>query len=325
MATFRSKIFFPARLPIVQQRIIYRRKNHALLTGDEPATVAIGDEVLQMHPINRMQDEPGMDTSLAEIKRLMRESRNYWNLAPFLTGCRTSKRVVKGTFVEQVVKHACDSNNEKAIMECLRQVNKTGLKLWHYNIAETLMRRAVWLAVLWNWDKGLYFADTLWIMMQDPKHIQPGLPNPTCNPIVVGMMVQLYASKAIMLQGQQDTPGNVITNKAVEYTQRLLSLWDKLNFDMVKGRNIQDDLLKADHSLLKWAPIWHGMIMARKVSGVTKEMREELGVRVKEVASALETAQKFLQDTPRPGPIKQRRGYNRRGVKLYEKLSSISS
>ena len=318
---FRSNVFFPAHLPKAQREIIYRPKYHHLLMGDEPATVTIGNEIVQMHPLNPMRDEPKMSTSFGRINKLMREAKNYQNLVPFMIGCRTSKRVLRKSFVEKAVRHACEQKNENVIMECLRQTDQTGLKLWHHNIAETLMFRAIWMALDMDWteeavDKGLRFADMLWIMMQHPKHTEAGLPNPAYNPVIVGVMVQLHAAKAVKSLGQIDAHGKVI-----EYTQRLLALWDKLIFP------VSYDEFDAHSNLRKWAPIWHGMKMARKVSGVTREMREELGIRVKEIASALENARKFLQLNPRPASfqLNEKLHYDQRGLNLYEKLSSVVS
>lgn len=283
--------------------------------------MAIGDEVLQIHPLNRMRDEPGTNSSLHRIFKLMRNAKNWQNLAPLLTGLRNSKRLIKSSLVEQVVRNACERENEGAILECLRQADKTGLKLRHPTVAEALMSRAVAMAVDGDWTGGavhsaLGLADSVWIMMQDPKHAEAGLPDPTHNPVIVGAMVQLHAAKAVMFHEQKDTEG-----KVVEYTQRLLALWEKLIFP------VDCDKFDADRNLLKWAPVWHGMKMARKVSEVTDEMKGKLGIRAKEMESALEIARKTVASIPRPGSVQndEELNYVRRGVKLYEKLSSVSS
>lgn len=316
LSKFRSNVFLPAYLPKVQRDLVYRRKNKHLLTGDEPATVRIGDEVLQMVPLDRMRDEPKMRTSLHRIIQLMREIRDYRNLTPFMIGCRNSRRLLTRNFIERAVRTACEQGEEVAIMDCLKPAEKTGLKLCHYNIAETLISRATWIAVDHDWteqgvQEALDFAESLWIMMQDPKQIEARKPNPMNNLTVVGVMVQLHAVKALKFNGQEGAPGEV-----VEYTQRLLTLWNKPTFSFEKGRSID-----ADIRLRSWAPIWHGMKLAREVSGITKEMREELGTRVKEVESALEAAREFFQSNSKSD---QKLNYDRRGVKLYEKLSSFS-
>ena len=274
-----------------------------------------------MVPLDHMRDEPRMSASLHLIIQQMRETRDYWNLAPFMIGCRNSKRVLTQNFIERVVRNACEHGKEVAIMDCLRQTDKTGLKLCHYNIAETLMLRATWIAVDHDWterglDKALKFAESLWIMMQDPNQMEVRQPNPMNNLAVVGVMLQLHAVKAVKFHSQVDAQGEV-----VEFTRRLLALWNKLTLLSESGNNIE-----ADIRLRKWAPIWHGMKLARKVSGVTKEMREELGKRVKTVASALEAAREIYQFKSKPAPVQadQKPNYDRRGVKLYEKLSSVS-
>lgn len=269
-----------------------------------------------------MKDEPRMSASLHLINQLMRETRDYWNLAPFMIGCRNSNRVVTQAFIERAVRNACEQGKEVAIIDCLRQTDKTGLKLCHYNIAATLMLRATWMAVDQDWtergvNEALKFAESLWIMMQDPDQMEERQPNPMNNLTVVGVMLQLHAVKAVKFHKQVDAQGEV-----VEFTRRLLALWNKPAFLFESGYKIE-----ADIRLRNWAPLWHGMKLARKVSGMTKEMREELAKRVKEVASAMEVAREILQYKPKAAPVQadQRLDYDRRGVKLYEKLSSVSS
>lgn len=322
LETFRSNVFLPAHLRKAQRDIIYRPKNHHLLSTEEPATVAIGDEVLQLRPLNRMRDEPLTRTSIIKILQLMREAKNWQNLAPFLIGLRNSQRVLRQPHLEKMVRTACEQGNEGAIMECLRQSEKTGVELWQVGVAVELMWRAMGRAIEGNWteeavDRGLRLADSLWIMMQDPKHANEQLLDPTQCPETVGVMVQLHAAKAVMFHEQKDIHG-----KVVEYTQRLLALWEKMNFP-----NSDSDVRTATLNLMKWAPVWHGMKMARKVSEVTSEMKKELGIRVKEVEVAMEAARNIVYSYREALPVEdqEKATYYRRGVGLYEKLSSVSS
>lgn len=275
-----------------------------------------------MHPLNRMRDEPRTRTSIAKILKLMRDIQNWQNLAPFLTGLRNSQRKLKQAHLEKMIRNACEQGNEGAIMECLRQPEKTGVRLWQPRVAVELMWRAVTRATEGNWteeavDRGLHLADSLWIMMQDPKHVDKKLLNPTHCPEIVGVMVQLQAAKAVMFHEQKDTQGKVF-----EYTQRLLALWEEMNF-----QNHDSDIYTADYNLLKWAPVWHGMKMARKVSGVTSEMRRALGIRVKEVEAAMEAARIIIQSHQEALHVEHsaKADHVPRGVKMYETLSSVSS
>jgi hypothetical protein len=313
LARFRSNVFLPAHLPQAQRDIIYRPKNHHLLTAEEPATVAIGEEVLQMKPLNRLDDEPGVRAAIAKILTLMSSPRDWENLAPFLIGLRNSQRILKDSQVEKIVRVACLKGRETAIMECLRQVDRTGWGLWHLSIAKQMMWRAMGRAMDGDWeeqalDKGLELADALWIMMQDPKHADPikRHRNSTYSPEVVGVMVQLHAAKAVMFRGGEDTRGLVN-----EYTQRLLALWEKLEFS---GEGLE--LYDARENLLAWAPIWHGLKLVQKVSGVGP-VKILLNLRIDEVESAIHIAQDALLD--------QGKGSTARGLNLYEKLSRVSS
>lgn len=312
---FRSTVFFPAYLSEAQRRIVYRRKNHHLLTAEEPATVAIGDEVLQMHPLDPMRDQPPKN-SVSTVLSLMCEIQNWSNLPSFMIGLRNSNRTMNLKSQEWIVRKACDQGNEGLIMECLRQTDKTGLALHELTLAKRLMHRALDRACEGGWteeavEKGLKMADSVWIMMQDPKHTAPdgSAEDPTRSPLILGVMLQLHAAKVVMFQGGNDTKG-----KVAEYTQRLLSSWDKLDFS-----NANNDTFP-NMRIREWAPIWHGMKITRKFSGLTKEVGDELDIRTKEIGSAI----KSVIDKVRSVTTTSQRVSDRWGEKLYDQLSKVS-
>ena len=266
-----------------------------------------------MHPLNPMRDEP-KKSSTHRIALLMQETKDWRNLPSLLIGLRNSRRPMKRAPLEKMVRNACEHGYEGVIMECLRQTDKTGVVLCHLRLAHTLMLRAVYRAIEGDWteaalNKGLDLADSLWIMMHDPKHESPNgsSENPTQSPQIVGVMLQLHAAKAVMLQARQDTQG-----KVVEYTQRLLALWGKLDF------SFDPDPPHGADKLLEWIPIWHGMKMAQKISGMTIKMRDELGIRIKEIETAIDNALNIIRQSQGDAGF-------RRGLKLYENISSVSS
>ncbi len=264
-----------------------------------------------MHPLNHLHDEPRTRSALARITELMAEPRDWQNLAPFLIGLRNSKRQLREFQAVKIVRKGCEKGMEGALMECFRQARRTGLGLWHREVAVEMMWRALGRAIEGGWtedavNRGIELADSLWIMMQDPKHAT-GNKDSTHFPEVVGVMVHLHAAKAVMFQGKKDTEG-----KVAEYTQRLLALWDKLVFPVE-----YDQWYKAHDNLKIWTPIWFGMKMARKVSGISTEMRQELGVKIKEMGTHLEGARNLVVSCQPDGVI-------RRGVDMHEKLSQVS-
>ncbi|KAL9098261.1 MAG: hypothetical protein Q9163_006050, partial [Psora crenata] len=92
----RSNIFLPAHLIQAQRTLLYKEKNHALLTSDEPATVKLGGEVHQLHPLDHQRDEPNTRSSFAKATALMAELTDWRNFPPFLEGLKTARRRVKG-------------------------------------------------------------------------------------------------------------------------------------------------------------------------------------------------------------------------------------
>ena len=71
LSTFRTNIFLPAQLSAAQRKLVFRKKNHHLLTGDEPATATIGSEVVQMLPLDHLRDEPDIDSLILSAKQAM--------------------------------------------------------------------------------------------------------------------------------------------------------------------------------------------------------------------------------------------------------------
>lgn len=266
-----------------------------------------------MKPLNRMDDEPGTRAAIAKVLELMYEPRDWENLAPFLIGLRNSGRVLRESMTEKIVRVACHKGRETAIMECFRQVDRTGLGLWHLPIAREMMWRALGRAMEGGWkgealDKGIELADSVWIMMQDPKHLDPTKKHrdATYSPEIVGVMVQLHAAKAVMFQGGYDHGGLV-----AEYTQRLLALWTKLVFPVE-----YEQWYNANSDLKMWAPIWHGLKLAQKVSEIGP-MKVLLSPRINEMESAIHEAKAVL--------IRRGKDSTSRGLKLYEELSRASS
>lgn len=230
LTTFRTDIFLPACLPKAQQDIIFRKKLHHLLLTDEPATASIGKEVVELRPLHRA-NEPRTISSLAKILDLLPQAgENAWeNLPAFLAGLKISKRKLKGYQMEKIVRRACKQGKEGLIMQCMKQVERTGLSLWDAGAAREMMLASVRRANEARWTKNgvagaLKFAEAVWSLMQDPRHALPkkrdGLVDPMSRPEIVGILLQLHSANA--LHQLPDPPSSKQISAVRSYATMLL-------------------------------------------------------------------------------------------------------
>lgn len=230
LTTFRTDIFLPACLPKAQQDIIFRKKLHHLLLTDEPATASIGKEVVQLRPLHR-SDEPRTISSLAKILDLLPQAgEGAWeNLPAFLAGLKISKRKLKGYQMEKIVRRACKQRKEGLIMQCMKQVERTGLSLWDAGAAREMMLASVRRANEARWAKNgvagaLKFAEAVWSLMQEPLHALPkkrdGLVDPMSRPEIVGILLQLHSANA--LHQLPDPPSSKYMSAVRSYATILL-------------------------------------------------------------------------------------------------------
>ena len=198
-------------------------------------------------------------------------------------------------------------------MECAERVEGTGLGLWY----EGVVRELLWTAVAkaqtgglteGSVEKALKLANKIWAMMQDPRHRydkKRGLVDPMLKVEVVGVMLQLYAARILKSENKEDEDG-----KLQKYVNHLLAIWDGQSPDIKPDVEWND----ANHKLMMWAPVWHGMKMALQVLGPTSSEKKELGSKLNDVENVLQKARNVLL-------TQQSDGETRRGLKIYEELS----
>lgn len=277
----------------------------------------IGKEVVQMRPIDRMRDEPPLRQSVSKILDLMAEAGgDAWeNLPGLLMGLRRSRWQMKAWQQVKVVRRACFAKKEGLIMQCMKQVDLTGLSLREAGAAMEMVRAALRRAQEKGWSReglqhGIKFAESVWWLMQEPKHIREGKNDPMRNPGLVGILVLLHAAKAVRFDDYKDPEGNI-----ARYVEILLARFKNGGPDgSVVGVHSDD----ANQKLVDWVPVWHGMKMARQVLGERSELGQELGTRLlQEVEPMLRRAR---EETLKQ--MSQERTL--RGLKMEEELSSLS-
>lgn len=104
------------------------------------------------------------------------------------------------------MRRACKQGKEGLIMQCMKQVERTGLSLWDAGAAREMMLASLRRANEARWTKNgvagaLKFAEAVWSLMQDPRHALPkkrdGLVDPMSRPEIVGILLQLHSANAL--------------------------------------------------------------------------------------------------------------------------------
>ncbi|KAL9130255.1 MAG: hypothetical protein Q9217_001505 [Psora testacea] len=308
LSTFRSNIFLPAHLIHPQHTLLYKRKNHTLLTSDEPATVKLGGEVHQLHPLDHQKDEPKTRSSFAKAMALMAETGDWRNLPPFLEGLKTARRAIKGWQFEKAVRLANESGKQGVVMECLRRVEETGMGLWDLGVAREAMWGAVWKVIQGNGSeeavgRARRHAESVWELMWDAKHTENmgGETDVRRRPEVLGVLVLMHA----MAKDKE---------AAEKYAALMFKSWGNASLELQDG-----DWNDANHKLLMWAPVLAGMDTGNKLFGkgnpIGKTIVEK---RKREVKPFVDRCLNVLGNDAMQGG-------KRRGVKLYEELTKLSS
>lgn len=113
------------------------------------------------------------------------------------------------------MRRACKQGKEGLIMQCMKQVERTGLSLWDAGAAREMLLASMRRADEAKWTKNgvagaLKFAEAVWLLMQDPRHALPkkrdGLVDPMSRPDIVGILLQLHSANA--LHQLPDPPSN---------------------------------------------------------------------------------------------------------------------
>lgn len=113
------------------------------------------------------------------------------------------------------MRRACKQGKEGLIMQCMKQVERTGLSLWDAGAAREMMLASMRRADEAKWTKNgvagaLKFAEAVWLLMQDPRHALPkkrdGLVDPMSRPEIVGILLQIHSANA--LHQLPDPPSN---------------------------------------------------------------------------------------------------------------------
>jgi hypothetical protein len=266
------------------------RQKYADKLEEEPVTVAIGeDENFQLRPMDP-QSRPRKQ-EIVEVVSLMKTTKDWQNIIPFLAGLRISRRFLNQGRWEWLIRRAGEANALGIILECAKQSERTGLRLREVDVVQKLFFALHQKAQAADFKgpantKALSLAQQAVMLMQDPKHINHKLElNPMRRPFLIGVLLELSAANVLYEFEDRDESGRVHA-----YAERLMATWPLGAFD-AKTR----DWVHIDRMLQENVPIWNGIRLALQVNGIASNRALSVPLRIHlEELGALITKQRRL-------------------------------
>ncbi|KAB8228622.1 uncharacterized protein BDW43DRAFT_211936 [Aspergillus alliaceus] len=286
---FREELFIPFGLGTPQRRMMFRQK-YADRLEEEPVSVPIGenDEQFLLRPMDP-QSRP-TKKEIVDVLSLMKTTKDWQNLVPFLSGLRMSHRVIKSDRLQWLVRRAGQADALGMILEAAKQSERTGFHLRDQDLVQRIFFELHCKAQRGEFkdpdvSKALSLAKQFASLMEAPEHIEHNLElDPKRKPFVIGTLLELSAARAISELGGNDDGGYVRA-----YAQRLLGSWPLGNF-----RRDAQDWREVDHMLQENVPIYNGMKLALKVNGISndKSVAPGLKTRVNELGTLIANQKK---------------------------------
>lgn len=246
----------------------------------------------------------------------MKEGRDWVNVIPFLEGLRQSGRKVKGWQVEKIVRRAGEKGRQGVVMEMLRRVERTRVRLGDVRVAREVMWGGVLKCVQSGWsEEGVREAERLveawWEMLSEERHVSKEDKKmdggPKARPEIVGVLLWVRAVRSVLFGEGGDKEGKV--KRAAEM---VMAVWGNKDVSVDEG-----DWYDANYKLMMWVPVSHGMRMARKVLGEDTPMGRSLGSALTDDLEPVVTKAARLVEKHVVGET------DRRGRSLFLELSRI--
>ncbi|RAK98931.1 uncharacterized protein BO80DRAFT_503711 [Aspergillus ibericus CBS 121593] len=299
---FREELFIPFSLGQQQRRLMFRQK-YADRLEQEPVTANLGEEEFLLRPMDP-QSRPTKNEAI-EVISLMKNTTDWKNLVPLLSGLRLSNRVLKSSRMEWIVRKAAEANALGVMLECAKQVERTGVQLNEVGFVQRLffeLHRKAQRAEFQGPEvtKAWSIATQLVGLMERPGHVQHDVAkDPKRRPFLIGILLELSAARALSEFGGKDQDGMVRL-----YSQRLLGSWPLGNFN---GETTE--WVAVDQMLQENIPIYNGMKLALQVQGVPHErsvapaLKNRLNELNQLIAKQLKNAPEKVQQKPTVGLV----------------------
>ncbi|KAK5120812.1 hypothetical protein LTR85_005879 [Meristemomyces frigidus] len=267
LASMRNKHFTPAYLHASERRLIFGTKNKQTL-ADNPQTVTIGDEEVELQWMDRRKEIPNRTKLFHKAIDLMAagEGKDWNNLPNLLAGLKHAGAKAEEKMMGKAVRKAVSAGRIGAIVQCLQQGEYTGMTLDIDEVLENVIWGLHVTAQREGWSeegvlKALKAANQVGLLLETEehgggRHLREH--DPRRRPEVLGAFLELAAVYAYKFQGAKDVDGKVKT-----YADRLLGCID----GAAQPLSHAPRPLGPQYEMLHGIPIWHGLFLAEKVLG----------------------------------------------------------
>jgi len=262
---FREELFIPFGLGEKQRKLMFRQKYSEKL-NEEPISVTIGEnEQFQLRPMDP-QSRP-KNQEITKVVSLMKTTKDWQNIIPFLAGLRLARRVLKPDRWEWLIRKAAAADALGIMLECAKQSERTGLRLNNVGVVQKfyfMLHQKAQAADFQgaHLNKALSLAKQAAMLMEAPEHVVHDVQqDPKRRPFVIGVLLELSAARALNEFGGQDEGGHVRA-----YAQRLLATWPLGSFDAQTK-----EWVRIDRMLQENVPIYNGMKLALQVNGIASD------------------------------------------------------
>lgn len=260
----------------------------------------IGGEEIRLKHINMTKDVPNQRKAVRKALGLMKEKKDWDNFPLLLEGLHSAGRVTDDVALELFVRMASMAGRQDAVLESVRRVSKTGLRINTRQIAKMVVWWIQYRALANDFShadtkKSLSMAEQIAILMEDDAHAGGRVTDsedPRTSPEVIGFLLELSALNA-KHQGGKDENGSV-----EKYAKNLLaSLRDK-ELEGMASRNRKTDParvheIESNSMLQTVAPILLGVRTAVSIldqsSDTTRQLRDLETKLAAQVAQDVET------------------------------------
>ena len=268
---FREKVFTPFALAQHHRDLIYKKSRHSILLNDPGVTVTLSnDEEIRLMPMEP-REKPNKRKSLNRLVQLLRESpdaEGWTNLPAFLEGMEMAKEELPAAWVEKLTRTANKAGKTGVIKLCAEMVKKTGVTLANPAMTQELMLGYHLQAAQEQFsgealEKALKSAEQISFMMEDKLHcagkLKAGHQDMRKDPIVLGVLLELAAYKAVNVTGGEDVDGRV-----AGLVTKTLSCTKDQNWELSVDQREMSGVLS------KWIPLWNGMRTGLRIQSIEK-------------------------------------------------------